>query len=131
MPASETHGEGGAVEDPAFAPILAKYRAVDAPMDSQTIQDRLFLPMLVEASRALEEGIVREPSDVDMGLILGTGFPPFRGGILRWCDTEGSAKIVKKLEKYRSLGKRFEPTDTLTKMAKTGATFYPVPKLRG
>ena len=50
---------------------------------------RLFLPMLTEASRILAEGIVREPGDVDMGLILGIGFPAFRGGLLRWADNLG------------------------------------------
>ena len=58
------------------------------------ITDRLFLPMLLEATRVLEEGIVREPADVDMGLILGIGFPPFRGGILRWCDSLGASAVV-------------------------------------
>ena len=77
------------------------------------ITDRLFLPMLLEATRVLEEGIVREPADVDMGLILGIGFPPFRGGILRWADTEGAGKILERLEQYEPLGKRFEPTETL------------------
>ena len=62
------------------------------------ITDRLFLPMLLEATRVLEEGIVREPADVDMGLILGVGFPPFRGGILRWCDRSGQGRSSTDLE---------------------------------
>ena len=65
-------------------------RPASRPMDEEEITDRLFLPMLLEATRVLEEGIVREPGDVDMGLILGIGFPPFRGGILRWADTVGA-----------------------------------------
>ena len=77
----------------------------------------------------LEEGIVREPGDVDMGLILGIGFPPFRGGILRWCDSLGAGAVVEKLAKYAHLGKRFEPTESLLRLAKTGETFYPRPKL--
>ena len=76
----------------------------------------------------LEEGIVREPGDVDMGLILGIGFPPFRGGILRWCDSLGAGAVVEKLAKYSHLGKRFEPTESLLRLAKTGETFYPRPK---
>ena len=47
--------------------------------------------MLIEASLILTEGIVREPADVDMGLILGLGFPPQHGGLLRWADTAGMA----------------------------------------
>jgi 3-hydroxyacyl-CoA dehydrogenase len=80
-------------DDPALASFLAKVRRAGGKADlgSEEIQDRLFLPMLTEATRILEEGIVREPGDVDMGLILGIGFPPFRGGILRWADNIGIA----------------------------------------
>lgn len=114
--------------DPAFEPILAKYKTGSNKFSGDEIVDRLFLPMLVEATRLLSESIVRDPSDIDMGLILGTGFPPFRGGILRFADQEGMDKILAKLEKYRSLGKRFEPTPLMTDMAKSGGKFYPRPK---
>jgi 3-hydroxyacyl-CoA dehydrogenase/enoyl-CoA hydratase/3-hydroxybutyryl-CoA epimerase/3-hydroxyacyl-CoA dehydrogenase/enoyl-CoA hydratase/3-hydroxybutyryl-CoA epimerase/enoyl-CoA isomerase len=124
-------GKGGKpAPDPDFEPILAKHRSGGAPtLTEEELTDRLFLPMLLEATRVLEEGIVREAADVDMGLILGIGFPPFRGGILRWADSLGAAKVVEKLEKYRSLGKRFEPTEPLSRMAKAGELFYPRPKL--
>jgi len=117
--------------DPEVEPILAKHRTAgaSAPTDLEALQDRLFLPMLLEATRTLEEGIVREPADVDMGLILGIGFPPFRGGILRWADSLGADEILRRLEPLRALGKRFEPTESLSKMAKTGEKFYPIPKL--
>jgi 3-hydroxyacyl-CoA dehydrogenase / enoyl-CoA hydratase / 3-hydroxybutyryl-CoA epimerase / enoyl-CoA isomerase len=115
--------------NPAAAAIITKYRTGDRAIESDEITDRLFLPMLLEATRVLEEGIVREPGDVDMGLILGIGFPPFRGGILRWCDSVGAAAVVEKLAKYTHLGKRFEPTKSLLNLAKTGETFYPRPKL--
>jgi 3-hydroxyacyl-CoA dehydrogenase/enoyl-CoA hydratase/3-hydroxybutyryl-CoA epimerase/3-hydroxyacyl-CoA dehydrogenase/enoyl-CoA hydratase/3-hydroxybutyryl-CoA epimerase/enoyl-CoA isomerase len=122
------HGGKRPVADPAFDAILAKHR-IDGPRpEAGDLTDRLFLPMLLEATRVLEESIVRDPSDVDMGLILGIGFPPFRGGILRWCDTEGADKIRKRLERFASLGKRFEPTELLKRHAQTGATFYPGPK---
>ena len=93
------------------------------------IVDRLFFPMLLEATRVLEEGIVREPADVDMGLILGIGFPPFRGGILRWCDALGAGVVVERLERFAPLGKRYQPTESLLHPARTGETFYPRPKL--
>jgi 3-hydroxyacyl-CoA dehydrogenase/enoyl-CoA hydratase/3-hydroxybutyryl-CoA epimerase/3-hydroxyacyl-CoA dehydrogenase/enoyl-CoA hydratase/3-hydroxybutyryl-CoA epimerase/enoyl-CoA isomerase len=126
-------GKGGkAVNDPAVAAFLETYTgSVHRDMPIEEITDRLFLPMLLEASRALEEGIVRDPSDVDMGVILGIGFPPFRGGILRWCDAEGAKNIVQRVEKYRHLGKRFEPTDSLVKLAESGGSFYPRPKIGG
>jgi hypothetical protein len=84
--------------------------------------------MLLEAVRLLEEKIVREPMHVDMGLILGIGFPPFRGGLLRWCDNVGAAQILDRVSKYASLGKRFQPTEEFVAMARSGAKFYPVIK---
>jgi 3-hydroxyacyl-CoA dehydrogenase/enoyl-CoA hydratase/3-hydroxybutyryl-CoA epimerase/enoyl-CoA isomerase len=87
--------------------------------------------MFLEATRVLEEGIVREPADVDMGLILGIGFPPFRGGILRWADSVGLDQIARKLDSLRSLGKRYEPTDSFTRLRTAGQTFYPRPKMAG
>jgi len=124
-------GKGGKPEpNPAVQAIIARHQTGGAKtMDESEITDRLFLPMLLEATRVLEEGIVREPGDVDMGLILGIGFPPFRGGILRWADTVGAKTIVEKLAKYAPLGKRYEPTESLLKLAKDGGTFYPRPKL--
>lgn len=114
--------------DPAFEPFLAKYRTGDRQPSDEEIVDRLFLPMLVETARCVEEGIVRDPADADMGLVLGIGFPAFRGGILRWCDSLGAGEVLGRLERYRSLGKRFEPPDLLRKQAATGTKFYLAPR---
>jgi 3-hydroxyacyl-CoA dehydrogenase/enoyl-CoA hydratase/3-hydroxybutyryl-CoA epimerase/3-hydroxyacyl-CoA dehydrogenase/enoyl-CoA hydratase/3-hydroxybutyryl-CoA epimerase/enoyl-CoA isomerase len=112
------------VDDPAFEAILAKCRTGQRQISNEEITDRLFLPMLTEASRVLSEGIVREPGDVDMGLILGIGFPPFRGGILRWADSLGMAKVLEKLKIYERLGARFQPTEQMRKLAAEGKGFY-------
>jgi len=86
--------------------------------------DRLLLPMLLEATRALDAGVVEDAWNVDLGLILGIGFPPFRGGLLFWADTLGAKTVIEKLKPYQSLGCRYEPTDRLLDMARTGGTFY-------
>ena len=112
------------VDDPAFEAILAKCRTGQRQISNEEITDRLFLPMLTEASRVLSEGIVREPGDVDMGLILGIGFPPFRGGILRWADSLGMVKVLEKLRTYERLGTRFQPTEQMRKLAAEGKGFY-------
>ncbi len=112
-------------DDPAFATILEKCRTARRAIGAEEITDRLFLPMLTEASRVLSEGIVREPGDVDMGLILGIGFPAHRGGILRWADTLGLAKILEMLKKYESLGPRFHATEPMRRLAAEGKGFYP------
>jgi hypothetical protein len=59
-----------------------------------------------------------------MGLILGIGFPPFRGGLLRWADGLGLPAVLEKLKKYERLGKRFEPTEQMVQLARQGKGFY-------
>jgi 3-hydroxyacyl-CoA dehydrogenase/enoyl-CoA hydratase/3-hydroxybutyryl-CoA epimerase/3-hydroxyacyl-CoA dehydrogenase/enoyl-CoA hydratase/3-hydroxybutyryl-CoA epimerase/enoyl-CoA isomerase len=113
------------VDDPAFASFLDKCRTGRRDIGPEEITDRLFLPMLVEASRVLEEGIVREASDVDMGLIMGIGFPATKAGILRWGDTIGLGKILEKLHHYEPLGPRFKPTEQIQQLAAIGKGFYP------
>jgi 3-hydroxyacyl-CoA dehydrogenase/enoyl-CoA hydratase/3-hydroxybutyryl-CoA epimerase/3-hydroxyacyl-CoA dehydrogenase/enoyl-CoA hydratase/3-hydroxybutyryl-CoA epimerase/enoyl-CoA isomerase len=112
------------VDDPFLAELLGKVRTAKRDVPADEITDRLFLAMLVEASRTLEEGIVRDPGDVDMGLLLGIGFPAFRGGILRWADTVGLDKVLAKLSKYAALGKRFEPTESMRRLAAVGKGFF-------
>ena len=85
--------------------------------------------MLLEATRFVEDGIVSEPAHVDLGLLLGIGFPAFRGGILHWCDTESSDAILTKLESYEELGKRFEATDSLSQMASSGERYFKLGKV--
>ena len=62
--------------------------------------------------------------DVDLGLIYGIGFPPFKGGLLFWADTLGAAKIVEMLKPLAPLGERARPTPLLLEMARTGKKFY-------
>jgi 3-hydroxyacyl-CoA dehydrogenase/enoyl-CoA hydratase/3-hydroxybutyryl-CoA epimerase/3-hydroxyacyl-CoA dehydrogenase/enoyl-CoA hydratase/3-hydroxybutyryl-CoA epimerase/enoyl-CoA isomerase len=112
------------LDDATFEAILEKCRRGHREIGQEEITDRLFLPMLVEASRILTEGIVRDPADVDMGLILGIGFPPFRGGLLRWVDCVGLQHILKKLERYEPLGPRFSPTEQMRRLAAEGRGFY-------
>jgi 3-hydroxyacyl-CoA dehydrogenase/enoyl-CoA hydratase/3-hydroxybutyryl-CoA epimerase/3-hydroxyacyl-CoA dehydrogenase/enoyl-CoA hydratase/3-hydroxybutyryl-CoA epimerase/enoyl-CoA isomerase len=112
------------IDDPAFAEILSRSRKGQKSFTDEELTDRLFLPMLTEASRVLAEGIVRSPADVDMGLILGIGFPAFRGGLLRWADSVGLDKIQQKLSRYESLGPRFQPTELMRKLAAAGKGFY-------
>jgi len=119
-----TGKKGRPENDPELAAIVAPLRvAPRGPHTPEAITDRLFLPMLMEATRALEEGIVRDPVDVDMGLILGIGFPPARGGILRWCDTEGIDKVAARVAALHECGGRFEPSALFSDMARRGARF--------
>jgi 3-hydroxyacyl-CoA dehydrogenase len=104
--------------DPEFNKLLDEHRTNTREFTDEEIEDRLFLAMLLEAQRTLEEEIVSEPAHLEMGLILGIGFPAFRGGILKWCADSGAGTILDRVSKYTELGKRFAPTDSLLQQAK-------------
>lgn len=110
--------------DPSLKEFLAPYVRGSKSFSQDELTSRLFLPMLLEATRALEDKIVRDARDIDLGLIFGIGFPPFRGGLLFWADTIGAAKIVEMLKPFESLGARMRPTTLLLEMAKEGRKFY-------
>ncbi len=93
-------------------------------MADEEIVDRLMLPMIIETARCLEEGIVESVPEADMGLIMGIGFPPFRGGALKYADTLGLKAVVDKAAKYAALGKLYEPTARMKEMAAGNQTYY-------
>ncbi|MFW6078912.1 MAG: 3-hydroxyacyl-CoA dehydrogenase family protein, partial [Gemmatimonadota bacterium] len=89
------------------------------------IVDRTTLVMVNEAARALDDGVVARAADVDVAMITGTGFPPFRGGLLRWADARGLGQIVDTLERLaRDIDRRFEPAPLLHSLAERSARFY-------
>ncbi len=116
--------KGKAEDDPAVATIIAGYRRGERKFTRDELIQRLFLPMLLEATRMLEDKIVRDVRDVDLGLIFGLGFPPFKGGLLYWADTIGPAKLLEMIKPLEPLGPRFTPTPLLIDMAKTNRKFY-------
>src|SRR5205085_6056484 len=113
------------LDDPALAEVLARIRTQTRSIGAEEMTERMFLPMVTEASRCLTEGIVREPGELDMGLILGIGFPTFRGGLLRWADTLGLPRVLDVLRRYENLGPRFHPTEQMRRLAAEGKGFYP------
>lgn len=91
----------------------------------EEIIDRTTLLMIKEAALCLEERIIDRPDLLDAALIFGIGFPPFRGGLLRYADTIGAKAIVEKLESCaKKCGERFAPPASLIEMAKKGKGFY-------
>jgi len=82
--------------------------------------------MLNEAARAVGEGVVRSPRDGDMGAIFGFGFPPFRGGPLRYLDDLGADRIFADLQRLAErLGPRFAPCEVIVEQARARTRFYP------
>ncbi|HET9275169.1 MAG TPA: 3-hydroxyacyl-CoA dehydrogenase NAD-binding domain-containing protein, partial [Gemmatimonadales bacterium] len=97
-----------------------------ASVDRKMVEARLVFIMLKEAALALSEGVVRSARDGDLGAIFGIGYPPFRGGPLRYLDTIGAAQAVKTLEDLAAThGPRFEPPAVLIDQARNGGTFHP------
>jgi 3-hydroxyacyl-CoA dehydrogenase/enoyl-CoA hydratase/3-hydroxybutyryl-CoA epimerase/enoyl-CoA isomerase len=92
--------------------------------EDQDIIDRMMLPMIIETIRCFEEGIVDTVNEADMALIMGIGFPPFRGGALRYADHIGLAALCETADKYAHLGKLYHPTDSMREMAAAGKTYY-------
>ena len=79
-----------------------------------------------EAALMIEEGICDRPQDMDLAMIYGTGFPPYRGGILRYADKWGLKNVYQKLvELEKQYGPRFKPAALIKEMAESGKTFYP------
>lgn len=90
-----------------------------------TIEQRLVYIMLNEAAMALDDGVVRSPRDGDIGAIFGIGYPPFRGGPLRYIDELGPVSVVDTLRQLATAyGDRFKPAESLVAMAAEGRKYY-------
>ncbi len=114
-----THPDPGMYQ--AFGAVPPGGRAAPPPA---TIVDRTILPMINEAARILDEGIARSADDVDLAMITGTGFPPFRGGLLRYADERGLDGIVARLRELAArFGARYEPAPLLVRKAEAGERF--------
>ena len=91
----------------------------------ETIQERLVLAMINEAAVCLEDGVVERPMDLDIAMVTGTGFPPFRGGLLRHADSNGIAVTVDRLSRMADAhGERFRPAGLLREMVTRQRLFY-------
>ena len=106
--------EGGATRQPASPPPAT---AADCP-------NRLVSLMVNEAARCVEEKVVDSPEDADYGMILGTGFAPFRGGPLRYAEHYGLNKVVDELERLGRSEEKFLPCEILRKHARDRTRFY-------
>jgi len=104
--------------------LMAPHVAERVEFDADDIVARMMLPMATEMSRCLEEGVVESASEADLSLIYGLGFPPFRGGVLRWMDTVGLKHIAQLSDKFAGLGKSYELTEGMQAMLANGKTYY-------
>jgi 3-hydroxyacyl-CoA dehydrogenase/enoyl-CoA hydratase/3-hydroxybutyryl-CoA epimerase len=80
--------------------------------------------MVNEAARCVEDKVVASPEDADYGMILGTGFAPFRGGPLRFAEHFGLKRVVEELDRFAQTEEKFSPSEILKKHAREGTKFY-------
>jgi 3-hydroxyacyl-CoA dehydrogenase/enoyl-CoA hydratase/3-hydroxybutyryl-CoA epimerase len=92
--------------------------------DEKAVVERMLLAMINEASLILDEKIVASAGELDLAMIMGTGFPPFRGGLLRYADSLGLPYVVSRLDALSAIGPRFRPNAPLEKLAERDAKFY-------
>ena len=92
--------------------------------DSQEMIDRMMIALCNETVRCLEDKIVATPHEADMAMIMGIGFPAFRGGPCRYIDQTGVAEYVALCNKYAHLGKAYEAPQLLRDMAENNKKFY-------
>jgi 3-hydroxyacyl-CoA dehydrogenase len=120
----------GLLPDQCVARLIAEWSRSPGPQSPQSIAVRLLLPMVVEASRILEEGKVGSAGEIDLAVIFGLGFPAWRGGLLWWADSLGAGRIEHLLQGLAGLGSRAPMTSLLSKLARDDGTFYGIAKSR-
>jgi 3-hydroxyacyl-CoA dehydrogenase/enoyl-CoA hydratase/3-hydroxybutyryl-CoA epimerase len=108
-------GLHGRVRDPA---------AGRPQLHPDELQRRMVLLMVNEAARCVEDRVAQGPGHIDFAMVSGGGFPPFRGGPLRYADESGIAQVHEDLARYAREDGRFEPADILSRLAVENRTFY-------
>lgn len=95
------------------------------PADPKVAVERMVFAMINEAALILDEKIVGSAGELDLAMIMGTGFPPFRGGLLRYADSLGLPYILARLDELSSrVAPRFTPTEPLARLAQRDGKFY-------
>ncbi len=117
------------VPNPKVRQVIEEYLKANGikpkEMTSQEIIDRMLARAINEAAYMIQEGICDRPQDMDLAMVYGTGFPPYRGGILRYADKWGIKNVYDHLLKlHKEHGVRFTPCPLLQEMASKGETFY-------
>jgi len=125
---ADKKGRPKKMPDDEVAALLAPVIDGDETLDETTIVDSMMIPMCLEAVRCLEDGIAASATDVDLALIYGIGFPPFRGGALHYIDDTGIAGFVARADELAAkagpVKALYLPTEKLREMAASGDAFF-------
>ncbi len=117
-------GKQKKVVDSAVEALIKSVQSEAKDFSDDEIIERMMVPLCIETVRCLEDGIVESATEADMGLIFGIGFPPFRGGALRYIDSIGVEEFCKIADKYADLGPLYHPTEGMREMAKSGKKYF-------
>ncbi len=111
------------VDDSTYS-LLAPHVAERREFSDEEIIARMMLPMANELLRCLDEGVVGSAAEADLALVYGLGFPPFRGGVLRWIDSMGWQSYAAMANTHAELGALYALTDTTQKRVANAQPFY-------
>ena len=104
--------------------LLESHVAARKEFSQEEIVARMMVPMANEMARCLEEGVVESAAEADLALLFGLGFPPFRGGLMRWVDTVGLEQFVAMAEAYSELGNTYQVTEGMRAKLANNETYY-------
>lgn len=111
-------------DDFAADALIASIRMGDTrDITDAEIEERMMLALVMEAVRALEDGVVSTPAELDMALVMGIGLPLHLGGALAWADWIGLARVVEMTERYADAGPAFYATEDLRQRARNGRPY--------
>lgn len=110
--------------DSSLDEVIKHVVAPGGEYSNQDIVNRMMVALCFESVRCLQDQIVSSAAEVDMGLIWGLGFPPFRGGALRYIDTIGIDQFIKMAEPYAQLGGAYQPPQLILDMQRKAQRFY-------
>lgn len=121
---ADKRGKPKKLPNTATEQLASSLAVAKREFEDQEIVERMMVALCMETVRCLEDGIVSTAIEADMGLVLGIGFPPFRGGALRYIDSLGLGNFCEMADKYADLGELYHPTEKLRAMAAANETFY-------
>ena len=121
---ADNKGKPRKLPNPDIDQHIAEVQSEARPFTEEQIVNRMMVAMCLETARCLEDKIVETAVEADMGLALGIGFPPFRGGALRYIDSIGVGEFVDLADSLKDSGELYQPTAQLRELAKSGGAFY-------
>lgn len=118
-------GKESGIDDTVYADLAGSVPTNQEHLDKQEIRNRLVLAMVNEAARCLDDGIVATAGALDLAMVMGTGFPPFRGGLLRYADSSNIRAVLDRIVQLEDAhGSRFAPAPLIVRLAECKQGFY-------